>query len=95
MARAKQIGRAGTELVSGFSPVPTDLSILNLAPESIRGDNQFRTAGEILFPTVEERKRFKDREERDEVLEAEVDEAQSKERENLMDQQMKLLELYN
>jgi hypothetical protein len=95
MAKAKQIGRAGTELVSGFSPVPTDLSILNLAPESIRGDNQFRTAGEILFPTVEERKRFKDREERDEVLEAEVDEAQSRERENLMDQQMKLLELYN
>jgi len=95
MAKAKRLGRAGTELVSGFSPIPTDLSILNLAPESVRGDNEFRTAGEILFPTVEERKRFKDREERDEVLEAEVDEAQSKERENLMDQQMKLLELYN
>ena len=91
MAKAKQIGRAGTELVSGFSPVPTDLSILNLAPESIRGDNQFRTAGEILFPTSEERKRFEEQEEKDEVLEDEVDKAQSKSYDFDLDLQMQSL----
>ena len=91
MAKAKQIGRAGTELVSGFSPVPTDLSLLNLVPESIRGENEFRSAGEILFPTSEERKRFEEQEEKDEVLEDEVDKAQSKSYDFDLDLQMQSL----
>ena len=90
MAKTKRLGRAGTELVSGFSPIPTDLSLLNLVPEKIRGDNQFRSAGEILFPTADERKNFEEQKERD-LIEDEVDEAQNKAYDSAIDLQMKLL----
>ena len=51
----RQTIRGGLDVASGVSPLPTDLSLLNLAPESIRGDNTFRTLSQILVPTKSEK----------------------------------------
>jgi hypothetical protein len=42
--------KAGTAQFEGISPVPTDLSLLNLLP----GEQNFRPLNEILFPTQSE-----------------------------------------
>ena len=57
-SKARQYSRAGAELLSGISPVPLDLSILNLANPLIPGekyDVEFKTLGEKIAPTVQER----------------------------------------
>ena len=57
-SKARQYSRAGAELLSGISPVPLDLSILNLTNPLIPGekyDVEFKTFGEKIAPTVQER----------------------------------------
>ena len=61
MAKAKRLGRAGTEVASGFSPVPTDLSLLNLLPGEKFLDRGYRGLGEILFPTKSETQAYEQR----------------------------------
>ena len=61
-SKARQYSRAGAELLSGISPVPLDLSILNLANPLIPGekyDVEFKTLGEKIAPTVQERAKDK------------------------------------
>ena len=47
---ARKALKAGTAQFEGLSPVPTDLSLLNLLP----GEQNFRPLNEILFPTKSE-----------------------------------------
>lgn len=46
----RKVLKAGTAQLEGISPVPTDLSLLNLLP----GEQNFRPLNEILFPTKSE-----------------------------------------
>ena len=57
-AKQRQNIRAGLNLLEGVSPIPLDLSILNLANPIIPGekyDFNFKTLGEQLAPTTQER----------------------------------------
>ena len=74
----RQTIRGGLDIVSGVSPVPTDLSVLNLAPESVRGDNEFRTLSQILVPTKTEK-------EEQEILEKELAANRAKQLESIED----------
>ena len=75
----RQTIRGGLDIVSGVSPVPTDLSVLNLAPESVRGDNEFRTLSQILVPTKTEK-------EEQEILEKELAANRAKQLESIEDE---------
>ena len=57
-AKRRQRIRAGLGVLEGVSPIPLDLSILNLANPIIPGeeyDFKFKTLGEAFAPTAEER----------------------------------------
>ena len=66
VSQMRQLGRAGAELASGVSPIPLDASLLNLLPGEKFLDRGYRTLGEIVAPTQEERKIHEQRQQDDE-----------------------------
>ena len=61
VSQMRQLGRAGAELASGFSPVPLDASLLNLLPGEEFLDRGYRSLGEIVAPTKAERQAYEER----------------------------------